>query len=83
MELVTAKRMTKAIFMLVSVAGMLSATAQAQTPVERGRYLVEGILTCGNCHSPRGAGGVIDTVLDVLVSLLAPQTLVETTPTTL
>jgi len=60
-ELVTAKRMTKTISVLVSVAGMLSATAQAQTPVERGRYLVEGILTCGNCHSPRGPGGVIDT----------------------
>ena len=56
-----AKRNTKTIFMLVSVAGMLTATAQAQTPVERGRYLVEGILTCGNCHSPRGPGGVIDT----------------------
>ena len=56
-----AKRNTKTIFMLVSVAGMLTATAQAQTLVERGRYLVEGILTCGNCHSPRGPGGVIDT----------------------
>jgi mono/diheme cytochrome c family protein len=61
MEPVMAKRNTKTIFMLVSVAGMLTATAQAQTPVERGRYLVEGILTCGNCHSPRGPGGVIDT----------------------
>ena len=56
-----AKRNAKTIFMLVSVTGMLTATAQAQTPVERGRYLVEGILTCGNCHSPRGPGGVIDT----------------------
>ena len=56
-----AKRNTKTIFMLVSVAGMLTATVQAQTSVERGRYLVEGILTCGNCHSPRGPGGVIDT----------------------
>jgi mono/diheme cytochrome c family protein len=37
-----------------------ASTATAQTPVERGRYLVEGILTCGNCHSPRGPGGVID-----------------------
>jgi mono/diheme cytochrome c family protein len=32
----------------------------AQGSVERGRYLVEGVLTCGNCHSPRGPGGVID-----------------------
>ena len=56
-----AKPNTKTVFMLASVAGMLTATAQAQTLVERGRYLVEGILTCGNCHSPRGPGGVIDT----------------------
>jgi mono/diheme cytochrome c family protein len=36
------------------------SAAQEQGPIERGRYLVEGILTCGNCHSPRGPGGVID-----------------------
>jgi mono/diheme cytochrome c family protein len=30
----------------------------AQTPLERGGYLVNGILTCGNCHTPRGPGGV-------------------------
>jgi mono/diheme cytochrome c family protein len=36
------------------------ASGSAQTPLERGKYLVEGILTCGNCHSPRGPGGVID-----------------------
>ena len=35
--------------------------AAAQTPLERGKYLVEGILTCGNCHTPRGPGGVLDT----------------------
>jgi mono/diheme cytochrome c family protein len=40
---------------------MLTVETQAETPVERGRYLVEGVLTCGNCHSPRGPGGVIDT----------------------
>src|SRR6202035_3925768 len=33
--------------------------AAAQTPVERGSYLVNGILTCGNCHTPRGPGGVL------------------------
>jgi len=45
------------------LAGLLATTAVgfAQTPVEHGRYLVEGVLTCGNCHSPRGPGGVIDT----------------------
>src|SRR5712692_2933296 len=47
---------------MFGLAGVLAAavTANAQTPVERGRYLVEGVLTCGNCHSPRGPGGVVD-----------------------
>ena len=39
----------------------VSASVQAQAPLERGKYLVEGILTCGNCHTPRGPGGVLDT----------------------
>ncbi|CAN0473463.1 unnamed protein product, partial [Phaeothamnion confervicola] len=40
----------------VTIAG----SAQAQTPVQRGDYLVNSILTCGNCHTPRGPGGVFD-----------------------
>ncbi len=28
--------------------------AAAETPVERGSYLVNTIMTCGNCHSPKG-----------------------------
>src|SRR5438046_10016618 len=40
---------------------LLMSNALAQTPLERGKYLVEGILTCGNCHTPRGPGGVLDT----------------------
>jgi mono/diheme cytochrome c family protein len=44
----------------IAALAVAAGTATAQTPVERGRYLVEGILTCGNCHSPRGPGGVID-----------------------
>jgi len=27
-------------------------------PVQRGSYLVNGLLTCGNCHTPRGPDGV-------------------------
>jgi len=38
-----------------------SCAVQAQDSIERGRYLVEGILTCGNCHSPRAPGGVVDS----------------------
>ena len=40
-------------------AGLLAttATALAQTPVERGQYLVNSILACGNCHTPKTASG--------------------------
>src|ERR1700688_2851439 len=40
----------------IAVAG----SALAQTPVERGSYLVNGILTCGNCHTPRLPNGAWD-----------------------
>ena len=34
-------------------------TAIADPAVERGNYLVNSILACGNCHSPRDANGEI------------------------
>src|SRR5215207_1815230 len=44
------------------LAIVLTATSAglAETPIERGDYLVNTILTCGNCHTPRGPGGVFD-----------------------
>lgn len=36
---------------------MAAAPARAETPVERGAYLVGSILTCNNCHTPRGPNG--------------------------
>jgi mono/diheme cytochrome c family protein len=38
---------------LIAFAG----SALAQTPVERGKYLVNTILTCQNCHTPKGERG--------------------------
>jgi len=38
----------------VATAIALVGSASAQSSVERGSYLVNGILTCGNCHSPKG-----------------------------
>jgi len=32
----------------------MTARVNAETPVERGSYLVNTIMTCGNCHSPKG-----------------------------
>ena len=34
-----------------------ACVAQAETPVERGRYIVEVIGACGNCHTPQGPDG--------------------------
>jgi mono/diheme cytochrome c family protein len=33
------------------------AARQTQTPLERGKYLMEGIVACGNCHVARGDKG--------------------------
>jgi mono/diheme cytochrome c family protein len=48
----------------IAALALAITPATAQTPpqstIERGKYLVEGILTCGNCHTPRGPGGVLD-----------------------
>lgn len=70
----------------VVAIGLLAGTAQAQTPVERGRDLMQGIVACGNCHTPKGpqgeiaemelAGGfriVEDGVFDVYASNITPD----------
>src|SRR5262245_23767358 len=46
---------TFAIVAAIALAGQ----AAAQPSVERGSYLVNGILTCGNCHSPKGPPAAI------------------------
>jgi mono/diheme cytochrome c family protein len=33
---------------------VVTGAASAQTAVQRGDYLVNTIMTCGNCHSPKG-----------------------------
>jgi mono/diheme cytochrome c family protein len=35
----------------------VSGGASAESPAERGAYLVNTIMACGNCHSPRDAAG--------------------------
>jgi mono/diheme cytochrome c family protein len=39
------------------VAAILAGPAVAESQLERGKYLVETIMACGNCHTPQGAGG--------------------------
>ena len=50
--------MTRWTLGLVAVVA-LSATASAQNAVQRGDYLVNTIMTCGNCHSPKGPPAAI------------------------
>jgi len=37
----------------------LQGIASAETPLERGTYLMESIVACGNCHTPKGPDGEI------------------------
>ncbi|MGY4420189.1 mono/diheme cytochrome c family protein [Bradyrhizobium sp. JR6.1] len=42
------------------IGAVLSSPVSAQSElVERGDYLVNGVLTCGNCHTPKGPSGEI------------------------
>jgi mono/diheme cytochrome c family protein len=46
----------------ISMAALLSLAlvraAIAEAPVERGSYLVNTIMACGNCHTPKDAAGM-------------------------
>jgi mono/diheme cytochrome c family protein len=42
------------IVALTALVWAIAGTAYAETPLERGSYLVNTIMTCGNCHSPKG-----------------------------
>jgi mono/diheme cytochrome c family protein len=33
-------------------------SAAAETPIERGSYLVNAVMVCDGCHTPRGQGGL-------------------------
>lgn len=43
----------------LAIAAFLAFPVAAQTPAERGKYLVESIVGCGNCHTPQGPNGPV------------------------
>ncbi len=45
--------------LLLLVGMTVSSPASAETPLERGRYLMESIVACGNCHTPQGPNGPV------------------------
>jgi mono/diheme cytochrome c family protein len=48
-------------FGMVTVATLLTlgVSANAESAVKRGSYLVNTVMTCGNCHTPKGPTGDI------------------------
>jgi mono/diheme cytochrome c family protein len=49
--------MTRLGLLAILLATVTAAPASAETPAERGSYLVNTVLTCGNCHTPKGPNG--------------------------
>lgn len=49
----------KYVGLLLLAFFLAAGTALAETPVRRGRYLVEVIGSCSNCHTPKGPKGDI------------------------
>src|SRR5881227_3070178 len=45
------------VMMSAVLLAATAASAFAQAPVERGKYLVNTIMTCQNCHTPKGERG--------------------------
>src|SRR5262245_27146257 len=58
----------RSLLVMAVVAALMIARAEAQppapaqSPIERGRYLVEVIGACGNCHTPKGPDGDVRTL---------------------
>ena len=50
-------RMIKPAVALFVTAMTLATSLGAETRLERGRYLMESIVACGNCHTPQGPKG--------------------------
>ena len=42
---------------ILATLAMVVSNANAQTALERGEYLVNAVMGCDGCHSPRGPGG--------------------------
>jgi len=46
----------------IAIAGLavfVSSVAWGQSPIERGSYLVDAVMVCDGCHTPRGPAGFI------------------------
>ena len=49
------------LFWIVGAVALTRSVAQSrQSQVDRGRYLVQEVARCGECHTPRDAQGQVD-----------------------
>ena len=46
--------MKTSFFTLAVICSFYASSAVAETPLERGTYLMRGIVACGNCHTAKG-----------------------------
>lgn len=51
-------RIAAVVALMLSLLAPTAVRATAEAPVERGRYLVEVLAACGNCHTPKGPDGL-------------------------
>ncbi len=51
--------MRKSRVVVASIVAVYTGLSFAQNPLERGRYLVDGIAACGNCHAARDPKGQV------------------------
>src|SRR5215468_7610065 len=47
------------IRLIVAAVVLSIVPAFAETPLERGSYLVNAVMACDGCHTPRGPGGFV------------------------
>lgn len=52
-----------ALTVAVAAGALWSVTAAAETPLERGTYLMKSIVACGNCHTMQGPEGPVGAEL--------------------
>jgi mono/diheme cytochrome c family protein len=50
-------KMVRSIVAACSAILLSITTGSAETPLERGSYLVNSIMACGNCHTPKNSAG--------------------------
>ena len=56
----TKPKIHRVVTIIVAALGAMLSAARAETPVERGGYLVNAVMACDGCHTPRPPGGAFD-----------------------